>query len=105
MENLAIVVHTCDHYNFCWKPFFFYLCKFFELDKYNGKIYFINEETDINFEEYIDLKYKHKFVQIKTGKCLDELKFTSLYLDRLTVVLSTELNELPQLRTPSVNTL
>lgn len=39
------------------------------------------------------------------GKCLDELKFTSLYLDRLTVVLSTELNELPQLRTPSVNTL
>ena len=40
-----------------------------------------------------------------TGKCLDELKFTSLYLDRLTVVLSTELNELPQLRTPSVNTL
>ena len=34
-----------------------------------------------------------------TGKCMDELKQTSLHLDRLSQLISTRLNQLPELKT------
>ncbi|KAI6646718.1 hypothetical protein LOD99_12839 [Oopsacas minuta] len=39
-----------------------------------------------------------------TGKCMDELKHTSIYLDRLSDILATGLNDLPQIRAISTDT-
>ena len=40
-----------------------------------------------------------------TANCLEDLKHTTLYIERLSDLLSCELTELPQMRTLSFNTL
>ena len=48
-ENVSIILHTCDSYEFCWDGFLHYFKKNFQID--NIKKYFCNEEKKINLDK------------------------------------------------------
>ena len=60
MEDIAIIIHTCDKYSFCWPGWAYYFNLFWDFD-FPAKIYFANEEKEINFQ------LKKPINQIKTG--------------------------------------
>jgi hypothetical protein len=57
-ENVSIILHTCDSYEFCWDGFLHYFKKNFQID--NIKKYFCNEEKKINLD--------NNWSQLLTGK-------------------------------------
>jgi len=57
MEDISVIVHTCDKYKFCWDGWFYYFNKYWNYDL-PWSIYFLNETVDV--------KYKN-IIQIKTG--------------------------------------
>jgi hypothetical protein len=60
VEDIAIVVQTCDKYSFCWPGWAYYFNLFWDFN-FRAKIYFANEEKEINFQ------LKKPINQIKTG--------------------------------------
>lgn len=58
LNDLAIVVHTCDKYEFCWDGWWKTFSRNWNFDL-GIDIYFANEEKDVNFP---------KIKQLKTGK-------------------------------------
>jgi hypothetical protein len=61
MEDLAILIHTCDKYQFAWEGWAYFFDSFWDFD-FPAPIYFVNEEIDINFD------LQKPIYQIKTGK-------------------------------------
>lgn len=58
MGDVAIIVHTCDKYKFCWEGWEYYFNRFWDFS-FPAPIYFVNEEVDVHFSFPIK--------QIKTG--------------------------------------
>ncbi|GAG63079.1 unnamed protein product [marine sediment metagenome] len=46
MDNLALVVNTCDKYSHIWDAWYHYYKKYWKLDL---PVYFLNETLDITF--------------------------------------------------------
>ena len=55
MDDISVIVHTCDKYNFCWDGWYYYFNKYWN---YNlpWKIYFLNETKDINYKNTNQIK-------------------------------------------------
>ncbi len=49
LENLAIVVHTCDDYSFLYQGLHFLFDKFFQ---HNLTSYFLTEEIKTQFKDF-----------------------------------------------------
>ncbi len=56
-HSLAIIIHTCDDYIFCWAGWHYFFKKYWNF-KLPFKIYFVNENLDVDF---------NGIEQIKTG--------------------------------------
>lgn len=55
MDDLCMIIHTCDKYEFCWYGWY----EYFKLNwNHNIKldIYFVNENKDVNYKELIQFK-------------------------------------------------
>lgn len=51
-KSLAVVIQTCDKYSFCWEGWNYYFQKYWDFSN-NCKVYFLNEEKEINFPSII----------------------------------------------------
>ena len=60
MDKLAVVIHTCDKYDFCWEGWHYYFDKHWDYSL-PWKIYFLNESKDF------PIKNNH-IHQIKSGE-------------------------------------
>ncbi len=56
-HSLAVIIHTCDDYTFCWAGWYHYFKKYWNF-KLPFNIYFVNEDMDVDF---------NGIEQIKTG--------------------------------------
>jgi hypothetical protein len=48
LENLAILIHTCDKYDFCWEGWHYYFQKHWDFSL-NCPVYFMNEDKEVKF--------------------------------------------------------
>ena len=48
-DNISLILHTCDSYEFCWDGFLHYFKKNFQIESI--KKYFCNEEKKINLSD------------------------------------------------------
>ena len=55
MKDLVIIIHTCDKYSFCWEGWNHYFQKNWD-HLLNIPVYFVNENSDITFENVIQFK-------------------------------------------------
>lgn len=54
-DSLAIIIHTCDDYTFCWAGWHHYFKKYWNL-KLPFSIYFVNEDIDVDFDGISQIK-------------------------------------------------
>ncbi len=74
-NNVALLVHSCDRYQFLYKGFEFFFSKFWDFDV-NCTCYFATEEAPANVRH---------FVNIKSGK--------GAWADRLSILLTQKIKE------------
>lgn len=68
MNNISVVVQTCDKYKKFWNGFFYYMDKFWD-DEISCPIYFCNDHEEINVPK------KFKVLTTKKNNFVDSLKF------------------------------
>lgn len=93
LSNLAVVIHTWDGYSFLWEGWYYYFKQHWNFDL-PIKIYFLNEEVEVDFEGVTNIKSGK-------GEWSDRLKIGLQAIEEENILYMQEdfwLNQMPDIK-------
>jgi hypothetical protein len=85
-NNLAILVISCDKFEYVWDLFYFYFVGMLEMLKFKGNVYFISDTLKIRYDRFINLNGGAEFKGKKNEwssavlACIDDVKEEHIFM-------------------------